>query len=297
MKLNLRIYAAALFLLVSIGTSGCIHNGASVYAQSMAPEQASSAFFTTSDGVRLHYFEAGEGRPVVLVPGWTMPAAIWAPQIRALSPSNRVVALDPRSQGRSETADGGHYHERRARDIHELLEHLDLSDVTLVGWSLGASEVLIYANNFGSDRLAGLVLVDGWVWPTNQALGMDMLAQLQRDRHQFFERFVRGMYRTSQPASYLQDLTTEALRTPEDVAVALGFDMFFGPASDHRSMLESINRPLLFVATPFNQAHADTVIARNPSARVEIFEESGHALFVDEATRFTELLDHFMKNY
>ena len=44
-------------------------------------------FFVTSDGVRLHYLETGPpaGRTIVLVPGWTMPAWIWAPQIAAFS--------------------------------------------------------------------------------------------------------------------------------------------------------------------------------------------------------------------
>src|SRR3984957_21034934 len=59
-------------------------------------------FFKTSDGVRLHYLESGAGPTIVFVPGWTMPAEIWQPQIEYFSRSYHVVAVDPRSQRASD---------------------------------------------------------------------------------------------------------------------------------------------------------------------------------------------------
>ena len=57
-------------------------------------------YFHTSDGVRLHYLEAGEGGPaLVFVPGWLMPAEIFERQLSALSERHHVLALSPRSQG------------------------------------------------------------------------------------------------------------------------------------------------------------------------------------------------------
>ena len=51
-------------------------------------------YFTTSDGVKLHYLQAGQGpRTIVLVPGWTMPAWIWERQIADLSQQFRVIAI------------------------------------------------------------------------------------------------------------------------------------------------------------------------------------------------------------
>ena len=60
-----------------------------------------SDHFLTSDGVELHYLEAGSGPTIVFVPGWTAPAEIWEPQMAHFAATHRVVALDPRSQGRS----------------------------------------------------------------------------------------------------------------------------------------------------------------------------------------------------
>ena len=59
-------------------------------------------YFTSSDGVRLHYLEAGKGeRTLVFIPGWVMPAAVFEQQLLALSNQFRVLAFDPRSQGLS----------------------------------------------------------------------------------------------------------------------------------------------------------------------------------------------------
>ena len=86
-----------------------------------ATNLATAHDFRSSDGVRLHYTANGKGEVIVLVPGWTMPASIWTPQIEHLSQHYRVVAFDPRSQGSSAIAKSGHNVERRAQDIGEAL--------------------------------------------------------------------------------------------------------------------------------------------------------------------------------
>src|SRR5438128_2170711 len=107
-----------------------------------AKVDAKSANFRTSDGVSLHYFDAGkvDAPAIVFIPGWTMAADIFEPQINGLQKDFRVVALDPRSQGDSEKTNAGNTLERRALDTKELIEHLHLKDVTLVGWSNGVPD-------------------------------------------------------------------------------------------------------------------------------------------------------------
>jgi len=97
---------------------------------------AQSRFFTTSDGVRLHYLEAGPptAHVIVFVPGWTMPAWIWGPQIEALAGRYHVVAFDPRGQGDSEVAATGYEPQRRGEDIAELIGHLGPAPVLVRGW-------------------------------------------------------------------------------------------------------------------------------------------------------------------
>ncbi len=126
---------------------------------------AQSRFFVTSDGVRLHYLEAGPrtGHTIVFVPGWTMPAWIWGPQIQAFAHRYHVVAFDPRGQGDSDVPSSGYEPGRRGQDIAELIANLEPVPALLVGWSLGVLDTLAYVHSHGDLKLAGLVLVDNSV--------------------------------------------------------------------------------------------------------------------------------------
>ncbi len=252
-----------------------------------------SGFFTTSDGVRLHYLTAGQGPTLVFVPGWTMPAEIWAAQIEYFSGRYRVVALDPRSQGRSEIARSGHDPARRARDIHELLDAVQAKSAVLVGWSLGVLEALAYIDAYGSGRLHALVLVDNSIGedpPPNS--DPTFLTRLRKDRRATVERFVRNMYKTPQDEAYYQRITAAALKTPLAASVALL--SYRQPREFWRRAAEHTPAPLLYAVTPRFKEQAQNLKKRKPDARIEVFEGAGHALFVDEAARFNALLDDFL---
>src|ERR1700730_11986921 len=94
----------------------------SLAVSSVVAQTAKSDFFRTSDGVRIHYLEAGSGRSIVFIPGWTMPAWIWQKQIDEFSKSYHVIAVDPRSQGESDKPTYGHLPATRARDYQAMVD-------------------------------------------------------------------------------------------------------------------------------------------------------------------------------
>jgi non-heme chloroperoxidase len=252
-----------------------------------------SGFFTSSDNVRLHYLEAGRGATLVFVPGWTMPAEIWMPQIRYFADRFHVVVLDPRAQGESQVAASGYDSERRARDIKELLDALHLDTVVLVGWSLGVLESLTFVRLFGSDHLNALVLVDNSVGEEPPpAFDPTFLERLQRDRHATTEQFVRGMYHRAQSEDYYQRIIDQALRTPTDAAVKLLHSPY--PRQMWREILYGVDKPALYVVTARLKEQALNLKRNRPQVRVAVFEDAGHALFVDEPERFNTLLEAFI---
>ena len=95
------------------------------------------ATFRTNDGVTLSYTDNaphtdtvgdGAGRPVVLIHGYTAPAAAWAFTIDALLENGyRAIAFDRRCHGESETPAYGQRMARHGRDIGEFLDHLGLT--------------------------------------------------------------------------------------------------------------------------------------------------------------------------
>jgi len=279
----------------------CFMLATAVHAGAQTPTLAGVAdqWFVTSDSVRLHYLSAGTGPTIVFIPGWTMPADIWEPQLRYFARSHRVIALDPRSQGGSARVSDGNFVDRRAQDVHELVRHLGAQPVVLVGWSLGVVEVLQVVERFGTADVAGLVLVDGVIWVAPHSsfatLVDSMLARMLRDRRTFTAAFVHDMYRTRQDSHYLARVTRAALSTPTPTAYTLLASAYAVGRRDWRAALSRVDRPVLCVGTGFMRETADTVRARVLDAQVEIFEDAGHAIFIDEPGRFNRVLERFVQ--
>jgi non-heme chloroperoxidase len=253
--------------------------------------------FTTSDGVKIHYLESGTGPIILFVPGWTMPAEIWQPQIEYFSKKYHVVAVDPRSQGASDKPAEGNYPGRRAQDYKELIDHLGGSPVVMVGWSLAVHEALTYVEMFGTDKLSGLVLVDLNVYTPSTQEERDsryaMLHNFQADRKQFAATFVRGMYHKPQPEQYLESVTAASLKTPTNSAVAMLAEL--AVKNDLRPALPKLNIPVLAAMTENNRSAAELITSSVPGSQAEVFEDAGHCLFVDDADRFNTELDNFLK--
>src|SRR5882757_9870963 len=258
-----------------------------------------SGFFKTSDNIRIHYLEAGSGRPIVLIPGWTMPAWIWQKQIDEFSKKYHVVAVDPRSQGESDKPTFGHLPETRARDYKELVDHLNLKQPVLVGLSMACGELVKYAELFGTDNVGGFVLVDGLLSDKPNAEVSAMLSgwmnQLQQDRRKQTDSFVRNMFKKAQSEEYLKRLIDISMQVPDDTAAVLTYN---GLAITGLSNgLARINRPMLFTYGPFTQPSADYLKSKlGDKVRLERFDNDGHALFVDNPERFNSLLEEFVSS-
>jgi non-heme chloroperoxidase len=114
-----------------------------------------------TDPIELYYSDQGSGPVVVLISGWPFDSRSWEPQLHALLTSgHRVIAYDRRGFGRSSRPSVGYDFDTLAEDLHILLTQLDLTDVTLVGFSLGTGEVARYVGTYGTERLRGCVFIE-----------------------------------------------------------------------------------------------------------------------------------------
>jgi non-heme chloroperoxidase len=263
----------------------------------IAPEVKSRSF-QTSDNVKIHYLEAGTGRPIVFIPGWTMPAWIWQKQIDEFSKNYHVIAVDPRSQGESDKPPYGHLPETRARDYKELVDHLALKQPVLVGWSMGCPELVKYAEQFGTDNVGAMVLVDGLLSDkpnVEMFLGLSgWMNLLQRDRQKQADGFVRTMYKRPQPEEYIRRVIDASEQTPADTAAVLIYNMI--AAKNISAGLAKINRPVLFAYQPETQQTADFLKSQlGDKVQLARFEGVGHALFVDDPAKFNQVLEQFLE--
>ena len=114
----------------------------------MVEEAGTAGHVTTSDGVRLHYVEAGVGKPVVMIPGWSQSAAQFKYQLTGLHDRYRLIAVDMRGHGASEKPAFGYKIARLSKDLHEVLVALDLHEVVLLGHSIEGVGLLVHLNLF-----------------------------------------------------------------------------------------------------------------------------------------------------
>ena len=285
-------------------------------AAASTPPGTKSGFITTSDGLKIHYLEAGrqsyelkmdEHIPpaqapripsVLFVPGWSMPAWIWEKQIAFFSHNYRVVAMDPRCQGDSSQTSDGLYPAAMARDIKAVVEQLHLAPVVLVGWSMAVKEVLSYVDQFGTKDVAGLVLVDNNAGGFSQGeaeADFGILKGVLEDREIAVSFFVRNVqFKKPQPEEYLQRMIKTALRVPANTAVALIVGAY---EADLRNVLPKIDKPTLVCAaqSPY-MGLVEDMQKQVPGSQLEIFEGAGHALFVDDADQFNATIDKFINS-
>jgi len=110
--------------------------------------------------IEIHYEDHGSGQPVVLIHGYPLNGASWEKQERVLLQAGyRVITYDRRGFGKSSQPTVGFDYNTFAADLNDLLEHLGLTDVVLVGFSMGTGEVVRYLGTYGSARVAKAVLL------------------------------------------------------------------------------------------------------------------------------------------
>jgi len=263
-------------------------------------------FVEAAPGIQLHVLIQGaqtRAPTIVLIPGWRLSAGIWRDQMSILSARAQVIAVDPRSQGESTKTGEGNTPEVRAQDIHAVLTQLTQGDVVLVGWSQGVQDVAAYIDKFGDDGLAGLVLIDAsvsagagnvTVSPQIAAQQLRRMAQYEAAPQAYTEGLMRAITRHPLSPAELEELVSEAMKTPTATGAAMLIDDLYGP--DRTQALAKVMVPTQVIASAYSpELEAQrTMAGRIPGARFVVVQDAGHAVFLDQPDRFDELMEAFL---
>ena len=120
------------------------------------------SYFTLKDGQKLYYEDKGQGsETLVMMHGWTSSHEIYEKPVELLQDKTRCIIYDHRGHSGSKEANSGEPTiETLASDLNELIQGLSLSNVTLLGWSMGAAVLLNYVRLYGCDALKRIILCD-----------------------------------------------------------------------------------------------------------------------------------------
>ncbi len=122
--------------------------------------QTIDRYFTTSDGVRLHYKVSGKGKPLVIFPGYGQDITKFDNIYKGLDKQFTIYCLDYRWLGKSESPNYGYHIERFAKDTKEMVEHAKIDKFSLFAHSMGNTVAWCYFSLFGQDKITKYILGD-----------------------------------------------------------------------------------------------------------------------------------------
>ena len=253
-----------------------------------------------------HADRSSERPAIVFLHGAWAGCRYFDAQLSGLSPPYRTVAFDFRGHGRSDKTEIGHTIGQYARDVDAMFRALSLEDLVIVGWSLGALVSWEYLDRFGTDRVRALVEVDMEPCPVERAdnpygsYSVEGLRELNRglqsDPDAVIERSIDKLLADPTSKRLRTVMYDEMSRTPPSIKSAMLLELL----CDYREVLPAIDVPTLVCAgtdekwrsVPAVEYAAELI----PDASVELFEESGHCLTIEEPDRFTRVVADFVES-
>ena len=265
-------------------------------------------YIKTSDKAYLYYEIYGTGDETLLfVPGHMCTTKFFKKNADYFKDKYKVVLMDNRGFGNSSKPLHGNDVERNADDIHEIIEQLDLRNVTLLGWSLSGSIVMTYAHKYKCDRLNALGLIDCCLFPFSPApwntynsrdYNMDdwnkkyMLWHV--DIHQYVENFVNRV-KPGLSEEEQQMVRDEIMKMPPWIGFALHSDWCHTDASQYLSELTVPT--IIFSGESKGHGYA---MGRYYKTQIQTYCElhefttGGHMMFYIESEMFNKYLEDFL---
>ena len=277
-------------------------------------QQNTDKYIETAKNVKLYVRDYGKGKPVILIHGWPLSNEMWEYQIEFLVQNNfRVIAYDRRCFGKSSQPWNGYDYDTLTDDLSEIIDQLQLENVTLVGFSMGGGEVVRYFSRHqgkGVEKAALISSIIPFLLKTEdnpeghpREKSDSTAASIKEDRIGFVDNFGKtffGVNIINKPLStalleYYRMLCSFASpRATLKCAESFSF-------TDFRDELQTVNVPTLIihgnddkiVPIDLTSKKAAEKIARN---NYIVYEGAPHGLFYTERDRLNEDLLEFLNS-
>lgn len=261
----------------------------------------------TLGGEAIMVHRAGAGRPLVCIHGWAMGGLSFAPQLALIDQGFEIIAPDLPGFGDSSIAQAHPTIATMANLVRNLITDLDLSEVTLVGWSMGASVAWQLAAT-SSARLKALVSIDmsprvapedGWDYALSSSMTRETIElavqAMRNDWTGYCDLFLDRILAEPKAEIRTAMAALAALADPVNASQAwLSLVQF-----DARAQLAQIQVPALAIHGGRSALYPQTVgheIARlMPQCWAIVLDDVGHAPHLEAPEAFNAHLSNLAK--
>lgn len=273
------------------------------------------SYLKTNDGTNLNYNDCGTGRPVLLVHGWSIGSDSWENMVAHLCHKGyRCITYDQRGCGRSEKPWNGFDFKTLAQDLACIIEKLGLTDLTLVGHSMGCGVICQYLIDYGENSISQAVFI-GTTTPflshaEDNPNGLDpdlfekAILKMRSDRPGYVQNLADGFFNlpakneTVSPrmVDWTINVTLQASkRASEEMYRTAWF-------SDLRSIISQITIPVLIQHGNKDVSSALELTALPTrkllkNGELKIYDEMPHGMYISEAETLSRDIHDFISSY
>ncbi|WP_225435359.1 alpha/beta fold hydrolase [Bacillus aerolatus] len=265
-------------------------------------------YFCTEDNVKIYYEDKGQGKPVVLIHGWSCSRHHFSKQKNELLKSYRVISYDLRGHGDSDRVEYGLTMAQFAKDLKDLVDYLELENVSFAGWSMGTHIIWEYVKNYGCQNVSKLCFIDmtpklltdedwklGLFGDFGHEKNLLTLASMCADWNRHAEGVAPGMFAPTFDDQQLLEWTKkEAKKNTPHVMITMWIAMAI---QDYREVLPQISVPCLITygaESFYCKENSEYIKSQIQNAKLVTFENCGHALHIEDYKKFNKELIEFI---
>ncbi len=294
----------AIAMLVSLFTNSLL-----AQSQRVPASAGRAAYIEVEKNVKLHVTDLGEGQPIVLIHGWPLSDAMYEYQYQYLSRKGfRVIGITLRGFGKSDKPFGRYDFDVFSDDIKVVLEKLDIQNAVMGGFSMGGAVVLHYVTKYEAAHVGKLALfaaaAPSWQQREGAPYGIPetdangLIVQTMTAREDLISSFGAAFPAKEGNISknvekWLENINLESspYAVTESIKALQKLDL--------RPELSKIKIPTAIFHGPQDKlcpfAFAEELNKGIKDSYIVKFENSGHALFVEEAEKFNVELEIFAR--
>ena len=233
-------------------------------------------------------------KTLVFIHGWAETHDIWREQVEFFKNDYSILTMDLRGFGLSTKPAYGYSLRYQARNIHRLIQALNIKHYWVIGHSLGGMIALQFCEYYAQEMEGAVVIGTMSSFPTKLSIWRNLgTLFISRTLRQVWQRTLKSI-RVEHQRSLIQDLLLDVDSVPLYVSAAYGISVV-----NLRLDLESIICPIMIIVgenddlTPVR--YSQKLHEKLPTSELAIIPDTGHMAFIEKPEEINAIMAQFFK--